>query len=142
MGSTNTTRVPCWLNGVVSITRRPTGGTVDTLLQSQGGNRQDRAPRVLRRFRTGDRGGLLSKIHQRRRRGPGVIRLWKGRALSRSAPTIPRLELCAAVLAAEITQLIKQEKVFSPGSITYYSDSKVVLGYITNESRRFYVSNR
>ena len=60
------------------------------------------------------------------------------------ATTIPRLELCAAVLAVETTQLILQEKVFPSSSITYYSDSKVVLGYITNESRSFYVyvSNR
>ena len=31
-----------------------------------------------------------------------------------------------------------------PDSVTYYSDSKFILGYITNESRRFYVyvSNR
>jgi hypothetical protein len=60
------------------------------------------------------------------------------------ATTIPRLELCAAVLAVEITQLVTEEQAVKPDSITYYSDSKVVLGYITNETRRFYVyvSNR
>lgn len=60
------------------------------------------------------------------------------------ATTIPRLELCAAVLAVEITELVMEEQAVKPDSITYYSDSKVVLGYITNETRRFYVyvSNR
>ena len=59
------------------------------------------------------------------------------------ATTIPRLELCAAVLGVEITEL-NLEEVVQPDSITYYSDSKVVLGYIGNETRRFYVyvSNR
>ena len=55
------------------------------------------------------------------------------------ATTIPRLELCAAVLAIEITEFIMEEQAIKPHSITYYSDSKVVLGYIANETRRFYV---
>ena len=60
------------------------------------------------------------------------------------ATTIPRLELCAAVLAVEIAKLVIGEHAFKPDSVTYYSDSKVVLGYISNEARRFYVyvSNR
>ena len=58
--------------------------------------------------------------------------------------TMPRLELCAAVLAVEIADLTQREMVFPPCSIIYHSDSKVVLGYIRNETRRFYVyvSNR
>ena len=60
------------------------------------------------------------------------------------ATTIPRLELCAAVLAVEITQVVVNGRAIEPDSITYYSDSRVVLGYIANETRRFYVyvSNR
>ena len=60
------------------------------------------------------------------------------------ATTIPRLELCAAVLAIEITQVVIKERAIEPDSVTYYSDSRVVLGYIANEIRRFYVyvSNR
>ena len=40
--------------------------------------------------------------------------------------------------------MILSERVVELDSITYYSDSRVVLGYITNEARRFYayVSNR
>ncbi|XP_028407859.1 uncharacterized protein LOC114530488 [Dendronephthya gigantea] len=55
------------------------------------------------------------------------------------ATTIPRLELCAAVLAVEITELVLEELPIKASSVTYYSDSKVILGYILNETRRFYV---
>ena len=55
------------------------------------------------------------------------------------ATTIPRLELCAAVLAVEITDMILNERVIQPDRIIYHSDSRVVLGYIANNTRRFYV---
>ena len=60
------------------------------------------------------------------------------------ATTIPCLELCAATVGIEITELIIQELDIKPDAVAYYSDSRVVLGYITNETRRFYdyVSNR
>ena len=43
-----------------------------------------------------------------------------------------------------MTDLVHEKLEQKPDSVTYYSDSKVVLGYISNESRRFYVyvSNR
>ena len=55
------------------------------------------------------------------------------------ATTIPHLELCI-----EITELINEELDVKPDTVAYYSASRVVLGYITNETRRFYVyvSNR
>ncbi|XP_016336888.1 uncharacterized protein LOC107684994 [Sinocyclocheilus anshuiensis] len=57
---------------------------------------------------------------------------------------VPRLELCAAVLAVEIAEQIVQELDINPDTLLFYTDSKVVLGYICNETRRFYVyvSNR
>lgn len=62
---------------------------------------------------------------------------------SRLAPqpdlTIPRLELCAAVMAAEIAEVISEEKDVKFNSISFYTDGKVVLGYINNQSQRFYV---
>ncbi len=61
-----------------------------------------------------------------------------------SEPTIPRLELCAAVLGAEMADLIQDEIDLKLDAICFYTDSKVVLGYICNESKRFYtyVHNR
>ena len=59
------------------------------------------------------------------------------------APThttsIPRLELCSAVLATQAVMMIRRELDVQVDEEIYYSDSKVVLGYIQNESRRFYV---
>jgi ribonuclease HI len=58
--------------------------------------------------------------------------------------TIPRLELCAAVLGTELAQTVCRHLDMNPDSATYYTDSKVVLGYLNNQTRRFYnyVSNR
>ena len=53
--------------------------------------------------------------------------------------TIPRAELCAAVLAVELADTIKEQLMIDPDSFFFYTDSQVVLGYITNETRRFYV---
>ena len=60
------------------------------------------------------------------------------------ATTISRLKLCAAVLAVEIIQVVVKERAIEPASITYYSDSRVVLGYIASKIHLFYVyvSNR
>uniref|UniRef100_G3NQ66 Uncharacterized protein n=1 Tax=Gasterosteus aculeatus TaxID=69293 RepID=G3NQ66_GASAC len=61
----------------------------------------------------------------------------KAKLAPRPEQTIPRLELCAAVLGVELADL-------QLDATTFHSDSKVVLGYISNETRRFYVyvSNR
>ena len=53
--------------------------------------------------------------------------------------SIPRLELCGAVLAVQAAQRVIKEIDLKISDVIYYTDSKVVLGYITNESRRFYV---
>ena len=47
-------------------------------------------------------------------------------------------------MGVEMTELIVDELDRKPDAVTYYTDSRVVLGYIVNESRRFYVyvSNR
>ena len=54
-------------------------------------------------------------------------------------PSIPRLELCGAVLVTQAVGKLLKEIDMNIDSVTYYTDSKVVLGYIQNESRRFYV---
>lgn len=52
---------------------------------------------------------------------------------------VPRLELCAAVLAVEIAELVVEEMDLKFDRITYFNDNKVVLGYIHNQARRSYV---
>lgn len=68
----------------------------------------------------------------------------KAKIAPSSGHTIPRLELCAAVIATEIAETISYQLDIPLESFKFYTDSKVVLGYIGNQTRRFhtYVSNR
>lgn len=70
--------------------------------------------------------------------------LGKAKLAPAAAHTIPRLELGAAVLAVEMAELVESELDISVDVMQFYTDSKVVLGYIHNQTRRFYVyvSNR
>lgn len=52
---------------------------------------------------------------------------------------MPRLELCAAVLAVELADTLMDELDVKIHSVKFYTDSRVVLGYIHNTNRRFYV---
>ena len=60
--------------------------------------------------------------------------------------SIPRLELLAAVLAVNIEKLVRREigSHFQSVPTVFWSDSMIVLGYITNETKRFktFVANR
>ena len=64
------------------------------------------------------------------------------------APTqptsIPRLELCAAVMSTQAVSKVMKELNLNIDGVTFYTDSKIVLGYIKNDARRFhvYVANR
>ena len=70
--------------------------------------------------------------------------LGKAKVAPQHGHTIPRLELCAAVLAVEIVQAVCEHLDLQSQNIFFHTDSKVVLGYIYNQTRRFYVyvSNR
>jgi ribonuclease HI len=48
--------------------------------------------------------------------------------------SIPRLELCAAVLAVEVAQFALEQLDLEIDNVKFYTDSKVVLGYISNEA--------
>ena len=68
----------------------------------------------------------------------------QARVAPAQATSIPRLELCGAVLSAQAVNKITKEIDMNIDAVKFYTDSKVVLGYIQNESRRFhvYVANR
>ncbi|XP_062619290.1 uncharacterized protein LOC134280860 [Saccostrea cucullata] len=70
--------------------------------------------------------------------------LGKAKLAPSKGHTIPRLELCAALLATEIGEIVKENIQITLKDIHYHTDSKVVLGYLNNKTRRFYnyVSNR
>lgn len=48
--------------------------------------------------------------------------------------SIPRLELCGAVLATEIGEFISTHLSIPQSSIKYFTDSKDVFGYIRNRT--------
>ena len=52
--------------------------------------------------------------------------------------SIPRLELVAAVLSARIAAMLNRELSLPDCQNFFYTDSRTVLGYIANESRRFH----
>ncbi|XP_054762932.2 uncharacterized protein LOC129269456 [Lytechinus pictus] len=53
--------------------------------------------------------------------------------------TIPRLELTAATISAKMSSFLRKELVYPRIQKYFWTDSKVVLGYISNEARRFHV---
>ena len=58
--------------------------------------------------------------------------------------SIPRLELAAATISVNIGDKFKNQLEYDDIKDHYWTDRKVVLGFISNESRRFYtyVANR
>ena len=68
----------------------------------------------------------------------------KARVVPLKKLTIPRLELTAATVSAKMSEFVRSEISYQNVKEFFWTDSKVVLGYIKNESRRFhtYVANR
>ena len=69
--------------------------------------------------------------------------LGKSKLAPLSGHTVPRLELCAAVLAVEIKEIIQEQLEVEVSKWVFHTDSRVIIGYKNNEKRRFYkyVSN-
>ena len=53
--------------------------------------------------------------------------------------TVPRLELTAAVVSVRVSEQLRRELEVEVVKEVFWTDSKVVLGYIANEVRRFHV---
>ena len=70
--------------------------------------------------------------------------LGKARVTPLKPVTIPRLELTSCALSAEVGAMIKAE--LDLGSVTqrFWTDSKICLGYIFNDVKRYriFVANR
>ena len=91
---------------------------------------------------------IASCVTCRKLRGPVIEHCAFVMGKSRVAPlkpvTIPRLELTAAVCSVRISQQIHRELEYRIDEDFNWTESKVVLGYLNNESKRFhvYVANR
>ncbi|XP_062848434.1 uncharacterized protein LOC134310729 [Trichomycterus rosablanca] len=68
----------------------------------------------------------------------------KARVSPLKVVTIPRLELTAAVVSVTVSNMLKEELSYTNVEEFFWTDSKVVLGYINNDARRFhtFVANR
>ncbi|XP_057688209.1 uncharacterized protein LOC130913548 [Corythoichthys intestinalis] len=75
--------------------------------------------------------------------GEGRVQLSFILARSRVAPkrtqSIPRLELCAALVAAQLAHLLKKELTLEVTQIVLWSDSTTVLAWLQSQSCRFKV---
>jgi hypothetical protein len=63
----------------------------------------------------------------------------KARVTPLKPVTIPRLELTAAVVSVKVSEQLQKELECEEMVEHFWTDSKVVLGYIANESKRFHV---
>ncbi|KAF7652275.1 hypothetical protein LDENG_00098710 [Lucifuga dentata] len=63
----------------------------------------------------------------------------KSKLAPRQPHTVPRLELCATVLAIKLAEMLLDELDIEIHNVKFYTNSRIVLGYINNTSRRFYV---
>ena len=59
----------------------------------------------------------------------------KARVAPKKFVSIPRLELVAAVLSVKISNMIKKEFQLQELEEYYWTDSRVVLGYIANDTK-------
>ena len=62
----------------------------------------------------------------------------KSRVVPAKPVTIPKLKLAAAVVSIKVASVFNQELNFENVGHVYWTDSKVVLGYMSNEARRFH----
>ena len=70
--------------------------------------------------------------------------LGKSRVSPLKPITIPRLELTAATVSSKVAKMVRRQINIESLDEFYWIDSQIVLGYITNEARRFriFVANR
>ena len=62
----------------------------------------------------------------------------KSRVTPLKPVTVPRLELTAAVVSMQVSSFLQKELRYEDINEFFWTDSKVVLGYISNESRHFH----
>ena len=90
--------------------------------------------------------GVVAYIRQLNSKGDVSIAFVQGssKVAPKLAVSVPRMELCAAVHASEQATRIIAELDLQFDAVCFYTDSKVVLGYIHNRDKTFtrYVTSR
>ncbi|XP_077954078.1 uncharacterized protein LOC144391329 [Gasterosteus aculeatus] len=99
--------------------------------------------RELHHFSDASNIGYGSCSYLRSKNEDGEVHCSLVMAKARVAPTkltsIPRLELSAAVVAARSSVMLRNELEMPIHAEFFWTDSQVVLAYISNEARRFHV---
>ena len=72
------------------------------------------------------------------------FKIWKARARLLKYGSIPKLELVAAIFSVKIALLLREDWDIEINKEYFWTDIKVVLGYISNSSKSFriFVTNR
>ena len=102
----------------------------------------------LHHFSDASTGGLGQSSYLRLVNEKGEVHcsfvMGKARVAPSKVTTIPRLELAAAVMSVKASTMISREIDYKIGEEVFWTDSKIVLGYIQNEAKRFsvFVGNR
>ena len=65
--------------------------------------------------------------------------LGKARVAPLKVTTIPRLELAAALVSANMANVLRDELSYKISEEYFWTDSQITLGYINNDERRFHV---
>lgn len=79
--------------------------------------------------------GASAYIKVEDEQGRNSVRFLMGKLAPPRGHTIPRLELCGVNLATELAEIISIQLDIQLDSMHYYTDSKVVLGYICSSYR-------
>ena len=84
------------------------------------------------------------RLHNQRGQVHCILLIGKSRVAPLKFVSMPRLELTAATLSVKISKMLKNELDIHVDDEIFWTDSKVVLGYINSDVRRFkvFVANR
>lgn len=63
----------------------------------------------------------------------------KAKVAPTKVTTIPRVELSAAVVAVRTSDMLRKELELEGAQEIFWTDLRVVLGYVNNDARRFHV---
>ena len=87
---------------------------------------------------------MLTSGTRRRKRQSTFFVMRKARVAPKKTGSIPRLELAAATISVKIGDILKNKLEYEDIEYHHWTDSKVVLGFLSNKSPRFhtYVANR
>ena len=89
--------------------------------------------------------GMVTYLRQVSKDGETCVSfvMAKSRVVPAKQTTVPRMELTAALVSAEVTAMVEEELDMTLASKSYWVDSTIALGYIQNEKKRLktYVAN-